>query len=234
MLSRFFDMDNPIWRGMGKITDLILLTLLFYLCCVPVITIIPACCALFDTISRCVKSDAPGCYSRFFKTFLQELKRGIPLTLFWLLVGAIVLCGDQILQYHAQLNTAIQIHAVLYRILFLALLALLGWLIPLQSRYHFSFINLHRNALYFFIARLPGTIWMLISTALIVVACLIHPYTLILLTIAPALISLIHAHTVEKAFQVIFPDDYVEGQLVTTPEEREAAIKIASDKKKSL
>ena len=39
---------------------------------------------------------------------------------------------------------------------------------------------------------------------------------------------------VEKAFMKAFPDHYVDGVLVTSEEEREAALRVAAEKQKEL
>ena len=74
MFGGFFDMDKPFWRWMGKIPDLILLSLCWYICCIPVITIIPASCALFDAVSRNLMMDDKGIYKRYF--FRCEVSAG--------------------------------------------------------------------------------------------------------------------------------------------------------------
>ena len=38
-MERFFNIDNPVWRFIGNIADMFLLSLFWYLCCLPVLTI---------------------------------------------------------------------------------------------------------------------------------------------------------------------------------------------------
>ena len=92
-------MDKPFWRWMGKIPDIVLLSLCWYVCCIPIITIIPASCALFDAVSRNLMMDDKGCYKRFFRSFVRELKQGIPLTILWLIIGTIAFYGMQITMF---------------------------------------------------------------------------------------------------------------------------------------
>lgn len=51
MYQRFFDGDNPLWRGMGLVFDLFVLNVLWLLCALPVVTLLPATAAL----CRCVQ-----------------------------------------------------------------------------------------------------------------------------------------------------------------------------------
>ena len=37
-MRRFFDMENPIWQGLGVIADMLILNLLTVICSLPVVT----------------------------------------------------------------------------------------------------------------------------------------------------------------------------------------------------
>ena len=119
MFGGFFDMDKPFWRWMGKIPDLILLSLCWYICCLPVITIIPASCALFDAVSRNLMMDDKGIYKRYFRSFVRELKMGIPLSILWAAIGFIAWYGDNVIAYNAQNNEVFAIYSIVYRIMIL-------------------------------------------------------------------------------------------------------------------
>ena len=219
MFGGLFNMDKPFWRWMSRVPEILILSLCFYLCCIPVVTIIPASCALFDAISRCVVPDEKGCYTRFFRTFCRELKQGIPLTILWLVIGFIGLYGDRVLAYNAENNSTIALLSLLYRLLLISTVGYLGWLIPLESRYYHGFVRLHINALSFYFGRLPGTFYMLFMTALVLIVSLAHPYAFFLLAFAPGLIAVMHTPSVEKGFRKAFPEDYDEAGQLRSPEE---------------
>ena len=46
-MAKLFDMNNPVWRFMGKIADMFLLTLAWFVCSVPIITIGASTTALY-------------------------------------------------------------------------------------------------------------------------------------------------------------------------------------------
>lgn len=222
MFGGFFDMDKPFWRWVGKVPEIIALSFFWYICCIPVITIIPASCALFDAVSRNMMMDDKGSFRRFFRTFWRELKQGIPLTLFWLVIALVAFYGDQILIANAAVNSTFGIFSLVFRIMLLMMAGFLAWMIPLQSRYQHKFIGLHINALRFFLGRLPGTGGMLLTTAVVLILCFAHPYTYCLLICAPCVIAIFHTIPVEKAFMIAFPNDYEDGLPVYTEQDREA------------
>lgn len=221
MFGGFFDMDKPFWRWMGKIPELVILSLLWYLCCIPIITIIPASCALFDAVSRNLMMDDKGCYKRFFRSFVRELKQGIPLTIFWGIIAFVAVYGIRVLRVAAATNSTFGIFSIIYSIMLILTVGYLSWLVPLQSRYNNKFIGLHVNSLRFFLGRLPGSAFMILITAAGIAACLIAPrYTFWFAAFAPSLIAVFHTIPVEKAFQIAFPQDYEDGLPVYTEQDR--------------
>ena len=231
MLGGFFDMDKPFWRWMGKIPEILLLSLLWYICSIPIITIIPASCALFDAVSRNLMMDDKGCYKRFFRSFVRELKQGIPLSILWAIIALVAVFGMKIVNTYAATSPAFGIFSILYLVMIIMMIGYMGWLIPLQSRYNNSFGSLHINALRFFLGRLPGTALMLLITLGIIIVCAISGYTFWLAAFAPCLIAIFHSIPVEKAFQIAFPQDYEDGLPVYTEQDRIAirAIKKAKE-----
>ena len=231
MFGGIFDMDKPFWRWVGKIPDILILSLCWYVCSLPIITIIPASCALFDAVSRNLMMDEKGYLKRFFTSFVRELKQGIPLSILWGIIALIALYGNQIAVTLAASNSSMAIFLVLYQVMIILMVGYLGWLVPLQSRYNNTFIGLHINAMKFFLGRLPGTLLILFYTALVVVASIISAYTMWLIVFAPCLIAILHTFPVEKAFQIAFPQDYEDGLPVYTEQDREAIKAINKAKK---
>lgn len=207
-----FDMDRPVWKWLGKLPEMIGLSLCWYICCIPLITFIPACCALYDSASRNLAADQKGCFRRFFRTFVKELKQGIPLSIVWLTILVISVVG--LLGFSPEQSSSLStVFVAIYTISIAFTIAYLGWLIPLQSRYSNSFVALHINALRFFIGRLWGSMGIFVITVGIAVISTFHFYTIPLLAIAPCLIALLHTIPVERGFRKAFPEHY------ETPEE---------------
>lgn len=221
MFKGIFDMDKPFWRWLGKIPEIIGLSLCWYICCIPLITIIPASCALFDAVSRNLMMDDTGCFKRFFRSFIRELKQGIPLSILWIIIAVVSVFGSMVMmELASQGDTFFSFFSIFYQITILMMVGYLGWLIPLQSRYKNSFISLHINALRFFFGRLWGTLAILLITVGIVIVCFIHPFTSCLLIAAPCLIAIFHSIPVERGFRKAFPNDYEDGLPVYTEQDR--------------
>ena len=220
-MKGFFDMDTPFWSWVGRIPEMVLLSLLWVLCSLPVITIIPASCALYDAISRCTVFNRPGSVRRFFRSFVRELKRGILLSLLYLLIAVIMVWTELLMQSTESLSNTAVIMLMLQRIVGISVLGYLCWLIPLQSRYNHSFVALHVNALKFFLGRFPKSCLLLIISVAVCVVCTLHPSLMALCIVAPALIAIFHAKIIEKVFMQVFPNDYIDGMPVSSAAELE-------------
>lgn len=214
MFSGLFDMEKPFWQWVGRIPTILGLSLCWYICCIPVVTIIPASCALFDAVSRgLMVGNEKGAFKRFFRSFVGELKQGIPLTILWFVIAVLVFFGYIIVSQN------FGIFSVIYVIMALTLVAYISWLIPLESRYKNSFIQLHINALRFYFGRLPGSLMMLLSTVGVLIVTFMHPCTYFLVSVAPCLIAIFHSFQVEKAFRSVFPEDYLDDLPIYTEQE---------------
>ena len=212
MFGGFFDTDKPFWAAVCRIPELVALTFFWFICCIPIVTIIPSCTALFDAIARCTAEGDKGSFTRFFRTFKNELKQGIPITLFWLVLAVVMLYGNDLMEYNAGLNPdKYQLLAVAYKLNFVVFFGVLAWIVPMQSRFINTFGRLHLNAMKLFLGRLPHTILLLLIVGLFVLLFLVHPIFYMLLVIAPALIALLQYFVVDKVFHKVFPEYYVDS-----------------------
>lgn len=205
MLKGFFDIDKPFWQWFCKIPEVVALSILWILCCLPVVTILPASIALYDAIARGVMNGAGGYFRRFFSTLWNELKRGILLTLLWGALLLMILYGETMLYSMAEVQPEAGYLLPVFMGLYLIYFGVLGWLIPLESRYHFRFWQLQGYAYRFFLGRLPYSALMLVISVAGVILCLLWP---LLVIIIPGVIAMLHCIFVEKVFKKQFPDDY--------------------------
>ncbi len=85
-MGQIFNMENPVWKFMGKVTDMFLLTCLWLLFSLPVVTVGASTTALFYCAMR-LASDREG-YLRedFVRTFRENFKSA---TILWLMVSAL-------------------------------------------------------------------------------------------------------------------------------------------------
>ena len=68
-MSGFFNLDNPFFSIMGKIFDMMVISVVYILICIPIITIGPATTALYYVVVKLIRRERGYVFSEFFKSF---------------------------------------------------------------------------------------------------------------------------------------------------------------------
>ena len=66
---KFFSLENPIWKFIGNLADFFLLSCLWYLCCLPVVTAGAATTALYYVTFKDGPRAGRPAHSRVFPFF---------------------------------------------------------------------------------------------------------------------------------------------------------------------
>lgn len=203
-MNRIFNPDNFFWKCFDKMADVVGLSLLWFLCSLPVLTIPAASTALYDCAVRCVRGGEPTVYSRFFRTFKREFKLITPAGLLW--GGAVLLpmAGSRILAAASQGSRLLAVLAVMYYVLMVIPAGMLCWLFPLASRYRLTFRELNRTALQLWLAHLPSTV---VMAALLALCVDVTAQLLLPVCCLPCLLALAHSLFVERAFRKHMPEE---------------------------
>ena len=90
MLEGFFNYDYPVWRFIGKLGDLVLLNLLWLVCCIPVFTAGAATTAVYYVTLKLVRDEDDSTIKSFFRSFIQNFKQATAIWLLILLAGSLV------------------------------------------------------------------------------------------------------------------------------------------------
>ena len=203
-MHRIFDSDSRFWHWFGKIADIIVLSALWLLCCLPILTVGAASIALYDTVAHCVRGPDDDTYSRFFRSFKAELLRGIGITVLWGILGLILSISYNFLSQMAAENTAAAVYAIAFAVSLLIPIGILCWLLPLESRFTHKFFDLHKTAIYFAFGHLPTTAAI---TALLLVSCLAISHYPYLIFILPALMVCLQSWFIERVFVQYMPKE---------------------------
>lgn len=88
-----FNYNNPVIVFMVKVANMIIASLYWVLCCLPVVTVMPACAALYHSVNKVISGNGNGVTRDFFTAFKGALKPGLALTVLIAVVGALVAFG---------------------------------------------------------------------------------------------------------------------------------------------
>ena len=204
MFQKLFNPDNALMITMSQITDCIFLSLMWLLCCFPVVTIGASTAALYDATVRAYRKGDKHSWQRFIKVFKENLKAGILPTVAFL---AVFLAGGWLLI--RVWNAAVwgQLSWMVFSAAAFAGLAVLGVLsvmFPVLSRFENSFENLLKNTFLLAVANLPRTLGLAFLNACTIYLCVRYIFPLFFL---PALAALLGSLFLEPMFRPYMPAD---------------------------
>lgn len=161
---KFFSYDSPIMQFLSRVTDIIILNILFIVCSLPVITIGASTTALYSVTLKMVKNEESYIFSSFFRAFKDNFKHS---TISWLILlgtGIIVWTDYRILGVSGGSLSHIFSIILIPVCVFLVLIAL--YIFPFIARFENTIRNSWKNAFLISIAQLHYTVLLLLIFAL--------------------------------------------------------------------
>lgn len=155
-MNKIFGQDTLFFRIMDKIGNIIGVTLMWIVGCIPVITIGTSSIAMYYAMVKSVRRGEKYVTKEFMGAYKKNLKNGILMTLVFFMLG-IVLAIDRI--YVDSQDT--QVAAVMsagYTLLILVTAGLLVYIWPVMSRFSMGNWECFRLALLMVFKHLPYTV----------------------------------------------------------------------------
>ena len=90
MLQGLFNYDNPVWRFIGKLGDLIILNVLWIVCSIPIFTIGASTTAVYYVTLKMVRDEEDSTIKSFFRSFKSNFKQATAIWLILLAAGAVL------------------------------------------------------------------------------------------------------------------------------------------------
>lgn len=198
----FFNPESKVMIFLGRITDYLILTLLWVICSIPIFTIGASTTAMFYTSFKILDDEDSYVTRCFFKSFKENFKQS---TLLWLLalVVGIFLIVDILFYYNLDAGTMRFIGLVAFALLLVLYTITMLYLFPYVSRFYCSFKQSIKVSLLLGIRHLPTTIFLVVIDAVIIFACL---YYLILFMFLPGFLCLANSFLIRRVFKKYMPE----------------------------
>ncbi len=202
-MSNFFNVDNAFFTFLSKVCDIIFLSVIYVIFCIPIITIGPASTALYYATVKVIRRERGYLLREFFKSFKLNFKRGaivgVGLTVLFL-----VLSFD-ITWAYANLKGSGLMGSILFGAFiafgFLAVCITI-YAFPVLSRFDMTVKQLLKAAVFMSIRHIPFTVGMIIITAIGLIAIYIIPITIFIL---PTLVVLLNSLLMERVLKKYMP-----------------------------
>lgn len=198
MKNSLFNSENWIWQPFGLVADFMILSCLWLIFSIPMVTVGAASAAMYDCCARCIKDGDRALFSRFFRTFRRELLKSIPSTLLWAAILGLLFF---LIRSFIGSATGTDINLVLAyaMVVFLAVaVGIASWVFPLLSRFTFDFASLNMTAIRLALAHLPRTMAL---GAVNIAAGWLCLRLLMPVMVAPGIAALLSAYLLEPVFK---------------------------------
>lgn len=170
-MRNIFNMDGPVITFLNKATDLVILNILYIICCIPVITIGASTTALYYVTLRMSKDEEGYIIKDFFRSFKENFRQA---TIIWLILACIggIIGGEFFVINSMEGSLAFGMECIVFfGILVFAFEMLYAF--PVLSRFDNTIKNTMKNALFISILHIPKTVAMLIFSCIPIVLVLV-------------------------------------------------------------
>lgn len=209
-MGRFFSMDNKFFTFMSRVADLMMLNVVFLICCIPIVTIGASWTALYYVTTKMVRNEESYILRGFFKSFKENFKQSTIIWLIMLVAGIILGLDFQITA--AMSSTVIKVMRYGLMVVLTIYVFVIVYIFPILSKFENSIKNTFKNSLFMSIRHLPYTFLIAIITVVPAAATLtiqiVLAYGLIVWILGGfALTAFINSYFFVKIF-----DNYIPGQ----------------------
>lgn len=200
-MGNLFNMDNVFFTAIGKLVDLMIISILWVIICIPVITIGPATTALYYTVVKVIRRERGYLLREFFGSFKSNFKTG-SLAGIIITILAIALYLDRKIVSTYEGNVYFILFSVFNAmILFLFFVSI--YIFPILSRFKVGLKQLFKSSLFMAIKHLPTTILMAVIIISFMLGIRMMPPVAF---VGPALCVLLCSFLLERVFKKYMPE----------------------------
>ena len=201
-----FSTDSRFFHIMSRVADCILLSILWFVFSLPVITAGAATSALYYCVIKVLREDQGNTLSHFWKAFRANFKQSTIVTVMTLLAVFLVMAASSAVYTR---NPSQQLLTNVYLADLLALLFSVAWLHYIFSsiaKFRNSLGNILKNSLVLCLANFPTSIFMaLLLAAALVLTVLHYPRSLGSMLFLPAVYMLLVSFLLERIYKKYLP-----------------------------
>lgn len=147
-MGSFLNPDNAVMQFITKIVYSVYLNILWFICCIPIVTIGASTTALFYVSLKIVKNEEGHITKSFFYSFKQNFKQATGIWLILLLIG-IVLGVDWYVLSHLRFSNAFwTIITAIFLVAVTAYAIVFMYIFPLLSRFSNTTKAMFKNAMF--------------------------------------------------------------------------------------
>lgn len=210
---KLFNPDSRIMIFLSRVADLVILNILWLVCCVPVVTIGASTTAMYHVIRHWQKDSVSSIVRDFFQSFKEDFKQATPVYLILLIPTAAVVMNAMLI-FNPENSAAVPSYLlVIWFISALILLFISSFVYPVMAFFADSIFKTLRNAMVLALANLPRTILISILNLLPVILLFVNlsfflQSSIFWLLIGGALVAYLNMSILKPVFKKLVPSEF--------------------------
>lgn len=210
---KLFNPDSRIMIFLSRVADLVILNILWLVCCVPVVTIGASTTAMYHVIRHWQKDSVSSIVRDFFQSFKEDFKQATPVYLILLIPTAAVVMNAMLI-FNPENSAAVPSYLlVIWFISALILLFISSFVYPVMAFFADSIFKTLRNAMVLALANLPRTILISILNLLPVILLFVNlsfflQSSVFWLLIGGALVAYLNMSILKPVFKKLVPSEF--------------------------
>lgn len=210
---KLFNPDSRIMIFLSRVADLVILNILWLVCCVPVVTIGASTTAMYHVIRHWQKDSVSSVVRDFFQSFKEDFKQATPVYLILLIPTAAVVMNAMMI-FNPENSAAVPSYLlVIWFISALILLFISSFVYPVMAFFADSIFKTLRNAMVLALANLPRTILISILNLLPVILLFVNlsfflQSSIFWLMIGGALVAYLNMSILKPVFKKLVPSEF--------------------------
>lgn len=157
-MKNIFNLESPLMQMLNRAGDMILLNVLFLICCIPVVTAGASIAALHKMMQELIYETDSGTFKGFFRAFKANFKQA---TIVWIVMLLVILsmgCDALLIITFFSGSESVKWMLILLAVLAVLVCCVAAYMIPLLVRYQNTLREHLTNAAVLAIIKLPRTI----------------------------------------------------------------------------
>ena len=163
-MRKFLNPDSPLMIFLSNLTDIIVLNVLCFICCLPVITIGPSVTAMHYVTLKIVRDEEIYVLRDYFKAFKENFKQSIIAWMVFLVITAVFFVDYLILKDMGLENT--KVFLMIIGAIYLLVCFTMMYVFPLMARFENSLKQTVKNAFFMSILHIFKTVIMAVIYAI--------------------------------------------------------------------
>ncbi len=196
-MNSIFSLDNPVWNFIGKLVDMLALSVLWAVCSLPVVTLGASTTALYYVMLKLAEDKEGAIFQSFFRSFKENFKQA---TICWLIMlfFGLVLGGDLYICIRRMDSAAAKTLLIVFFVLAFVYGMVFTYLFPVLARCAADTKKIFLLSFMMAVKQFGWTLFMLVITAGVVALAVFVQWLFLL--IAAGLIAYLHSLILKNIF----------------------------------